>query len=188
MTPFNTIVGVVTLAGFALAIFIFVRERRHRKLLTFDVTGPLSLISILPDTSARKITLYYEETNHPAVKIKAAYLYYVRLANLGREPIRRPDLTDSDPLRIEVRHGRVLDCAVGNETRSVIGLSLGPLEQADNSTHSRLSFEFLDFEDGAIVRVLTESDSAAVHFREQLSECRRESDISTTQGVASTDA
>ena len=65
---FFIIGGVVTLAGFGFAIFVFVRDRRRRKLLTADVTGPFSLVSLLPDTAARKITLYYEEHDQPRSK------------------------------------------------------------------------------------------------------------------------
>lgn len=93
---FGIVGGIVTLVAFVFAIFVFVRDRRRRKLLTADITGPFSLISMLPDTSARKITLYYEEHEQPPIKINAAYLHYIRLANLGREPVRREDLVDSD--------------------------------------------------------------------------------------------
>lgn len=165
LQAFFIIGGVVTLVAFGFAIFVFVRDRRRRKLLTADLVGPFSLISMLPDTSARKITLYYEEHEQPPIKINAAYLHYIRLANLGNEPVRHEDLVDSDPLRLEMRGGRILDCTVIEIHRTVSGFSIWDLEESNGCAIARISFDFLDYHDGALIRILTDTKSAEVALR-----------------------
>jgi hypothetical protein len=175
---FYIIVGLVTIAGFVYAID-YNRRNSRRKLLTHDITSPLSLISVLSEGTEDRLSITYEREGSEPVKIENAYLYYVRVANLGEEPIRREDLATSDPLRLDILNGTVLNLASVSVTRDVLNFDLSPLAQTgEGVSSSQLSFDFLDYRDGALIKVLTDSSSSQVMLKGTI--------IGMPQGIART--
>jgi hypothetical protein len=96
------------------------------------------------------------------VNVHGCYVTTVMLANLGREPIRREDLAKSDPLRLEISNAKVLDIAEAGVTRKVIGFELSAPVDRDGVVTAEVTFAFLDHQDAAQIRVLTESPRAKI--------------------------
>jgi hypothetical protein len=168
MNTLTIIFGIVGVAGAAFTIFAFyLRDRK--KLVTYQISSGLSLVSVLPDRIGYKITVTYEKDGGEPIQISGAYLRYVRIANLGREPVTKADLVDSDPLRIEVAGGALLDLAVVETTRPVINFrlagNLAPPLVSSTTQGTSLAFDFLDYRDGALIRVLTENQESAVDVK-----------------------
>src|SRR5205085_2643718 len=80
-------------------------------------------------------------------------------------PIKREDLVPSDRLSIEIQNTTVLDISSANNSREVIKFDVSPFEEKDGIVSSRLSFDFLDYQDGSLVRILTDSDSADIKIK-----------------------
>ncbi|HYX71289.1 MAG TPA: hypothetical protein VE732_00840, partial [Nitrososphaera sp.] len=79
------------------------------------------------------------------------------------EPIRKEDIAPSDPLMLKVTGAKVLDIANAGASRDVINFTISPFEEGkDDITSSLISFDFLDYQDGATIRVLTDRRRAFV--------------------------
>ena len=156
------VIGVVlTLYGIWLA-----QRSERRKRLVWDVAGSIPLASLLPhEEPGPKLTVQYEPESGPAVNVRGCYMSMVMVANLGREPIKREDLAGSDPLRLEVTGTKVLDAAIAGVTRDPVNFEVAPLVVTGDAVTARLSFEFLDFKDGASIRLLTEGWQPEVTVR-----------------------
>jgi len=155
--------AIGTFVGLALTV-IYSRRADRRKMLVHDVAPPLALANILPDRTDHRLSIVYEREGSPAMNVRGAFLRFIQLGNLGKEPIRRDDIAPGDPLRLEVDGARVLDMAVSAVSRDVINFGLTPFsESPGGKTSSLMSFDFLDSQDGALIRVLT--DNAAARLR-----------------------
>jgi hypothetical protein len=171
LNGFYLLAGVITIVSLIVTLVAYRRSDR-RKILVCDISPPISLITILPDRTGHRFSVVYEREGSEPKNIKGACLYFVRLANFGREPIRREDLATSDVLRLEVEHAKVLDIAEVNVSRPVIGVGLSPLKEVGffeepgaPVTRSDVSFDFLDYQDGALIRILAESAAAKIVLR-----------------------
>jgi hypothetical protein len=142
-----SIVGVV--------LFFALRSRPPRKLLSWEAFPAVGIASVLPHRADYKLSLLYERTGEAPVPLTGAFLSFVRLANLGDEPVRSADLTPNDPLRLVVFAAQVLDISLAAVTREVTNFQLGPFAQDRDQATTRITFDFLDAKDGALLRVLT---------------------------------
>ena len=160
LNGFYVLVGMVTILGFIYALVVRRRDE-HRKILACDISPAVSLVTILPDRAGHRLSIIYEKEGVEPVNINGAYLHFVRIANLGKEPIRREDLVTSDPLQLQILDATVLDIAVASVSRQVINFALSRLDETDKTISiAKLSFDFLDCRDGAVIRILTNSPSA----------------------------
>ena len=156
--------SVASVAGLVYA-FVLARQAQHRKLLAYEVTHPLPLANILPDTVEHRLSIVYERQGEPPVNVRGAFVRFLQVGNLGREPVRRADIATADPLRLQVSGGAVLDVALAGVSRPVIDFRVAPVEtQADGAT-ALVSFDFLDFKDSAIVRILTDAPRVRVSLK-----------------------
>jgi hypothetical protein len=102
----SVVIGAVGLVGMIVLYFRGKRERRPRyeyshNTIIDDVSGGLNGLKVL----------YNGEQLGRVTVAKVAFW------NAGRETIRKSDLVDADPLRIEVRPGvKVLDARVVKQT------------------------------------------------------------------------
>lgn len=160
---FSLISGAVGILGFGFAVYTARRSER-RKLLTYGIRHVLPLANVFPNERPR-LSVVYEASGAAPVQVRGAYLIGFAMANLGREPIRRADIAESDPLRLEVRGSRVLDISEPETTHPAMRLTIEPPQVAEDGTSSaRISFDHLDYFDGASVRILTEDHTVDVRL------------------------
>ena len=166
LSVFFIVAGIASIAG-VIAIPVSIgawRSGNRKKTLAFEVSRPVALATLLTVGTEHTFSLSYERSGDPT-EIKGAYIHFLRLANLGKETIRRVDLETSDPFRIEVDGSKVLDIALAGVTRNVNGLSLGKLKDRGTPAKSFISFDFLDHKDGALIRILTEEPTSRIRLR-----------------------
>lgn len=153
--------GVASIIGLFYAI-LHSRSKGREKRIVYEVSPPLGLATVLPGRVDHKLSIVYERTGAQPINVKGAYLSFITLGNVGTEPVRRTDLVEGDPLRIEVEGARVLDIALAAVTRDVTGFSLDPFQEVSKKTVAGISFEFLDHMDGALIRIMSDSPYTAV--------------------------
>lgn len=167
-TQILTLFGVAgTIASIIGLLYAFIVARRsdRRKLLTYHVTPPLPIASVLPDKAGHRLSIIYEREGTEPLNVKGAYLRFVRICNFGKEPIRRDDIAASDPLRLEIEHARILDLAVADVSRKVINFQITPNQSNDGgATSTQITFDFLDYLDGAGIRVLTDRPRTSIRL------------------------
>lgn len=164
---FNLIIGV---AGVLLAIVSLVyavytyRRSIKRKKLVYDVSRRQGIAQVGESSSDVAISLLVKPKEQPEFLVSGVYAHYIALANIGAEPVRKGDLPDSDPLRLTISKGLVLNVAVEDVTRPAIAFEVerphgvANLNDPDTPTLDiRLHFEFLDQNDGAVICVITDS-------------------------------
>src|SRR5689334_15460135 len=138
LNGFYVLGGLVTICSFVYALVVARRSER-RKILACDISPSVSLVTIVPDQAGHRLSIIYEREGAAPVNINGAYLHFVRIANLGKEPIRREDLATSDALQLEIHEAKVLDIAVASVSRQVINFALSPLDETDTISIARPS-------------------------------------------------
>src|SRR4051794_24500806 len=105
-----TLIGVV---GSLVGVWAFIDARRSRrmKLLTFEQSPPFPLATARGHSTDYELSIHYKSDAGDEV-VEAAFVSYLQFANFGREPIRREDIAPSNPLRVEITGGRVLDISL----------------------------------------------------------------------------
>ncbi len=164
VTLFGIIGTLASLIGIPLTIVLARRSERQKRLI-YDTTPPLPLANVLPNRTEHRLSIVYVREGEEPINVQGAYLRFVRIGNLGKEPVKREDCAPSDPPRLEIRGAKVLDIAVADLSRDVIKFELGPVEEGDESiTISPVIFDFLDFRDVALIRVLTDRPTARIRL------------------------
>src|SRR6266849_3451128 len=115
LTLFFLVTGLASLMSLVLAW----RSRYPRRLLLAQWSGGVAVGSVLPQGAEDQMWLMYQARGRPAMRIRGAYVFFVRIANLGGASVRRQDIASGDPLRIEVRGARVLEVTLANVTSPV---------------------------------------------------------------------
>jgi hypothetical protein len=155
--------GLATVAGLALAVYYGRREGRKRKILTYEASVAPWPVASSASLAEYNLSLAYEREGEEPRRIADAYAHFVRFANLGHEPIRHEDIAGGNPLRIDVAGDvEVLDASLEAVTRDVARIELGQIEPRKGSTSVPITFDFLDYQDGALVRLMTTSPPEAV--------------------------
>lgn len=117
---------------------------------------------MLPDETGHRLSIIYEREGQEPLNIKGAYIRFVRVGNVGLEPIKQDDIASQDPLRIEIKNARVLDLVVDGISRKTINFTFGPYQKGENTTVGVFTFDFLDQFDGVLFRVLTDNPHAQI--------------------------
>jgi hypothetical protein len=162
---FLLVAAVASIVAVPLAIYYARRQAERQKLLAYD-----SGITRLPLISQRSLTAYqlsvvYQPEGGDEERISDAYVHFLRFANFGREAIRRDDIAPHNRLRIEVRDARVLDFTVEAVRRSVSNISVEADIPFGDFYEATVDFDFLDYRDGALVRVVTTSRPSDIVLR-----------------------
>jgi hypothetical protein len=110
------------------------------------------------------LSIHYQAPGEAEEVVEAAFVTYVRFANVGREPIRRADIAAANPLRIAASGGRVLDISLVRQRREVNLVEVAAPEISGNDASARITFDFLDHRDGGVVRVLSTTPKTAVRL------------------------
>lgn len=157
-----TVVGtIITLVSLVLA-FVFYKKSIRVKKLAYFVTDPIPIASVVSTPSGYRVSLLIEREGRDTIKADEAYLFFVRLSNLGREPIRKTDMSVKDPIHLKVKEANVLDAIVIKESRPSIDFSAVEFIKDKNEWITSIIFDFLDNRDGVLIRVLTDSPNAAI--------------------------
>jgi hypothetical protein len=153
----GVILGVV---GLIYAMYI-TRKSKREKQLAYEVLSPVPIADVVSRESEYSLKIVYERPGEAPKTIDHAALQYLRFTNFGRAPIRKDDLTQDDPLRVVVKGGNVLDISIASVTRAVCGISLANLQQEMNGAYAHIDLAFLDYQDGALVQIVTDSIESA---------------------------
>jgi hypothetical protein len=152
-----TIVGLVGTAVLgSYAIYDQRHNRRIKRLVYSKTTVPLA--TAFKNDEGYRVSIQVERPGEPARTFDGAYLTFVRFANFGREPIRRQDIAPANPLVVEARMdapGEILDISVSSTSRTVTSIALGETTNSGQIATSAVTFDFLDYHDGGIIRVLS---------------------------------
>lgn len=141
-----------------VGVYAIVDNRRNRrvKALAYEYVGAIPLATASRHEQDYELAVVYRSgEGQPEERIEAAYVTYLRFANFGKEPIRAVDIAPANPLRIEVEGVRVLDISLSSTCRDVSQVTVGRPDLGDSRATANVSFDFLDYEDGGMVRILT---------------------------------
>jgi hypothetical protein len=161
---FLYVAGAASLAAIPIALYYARRQGQKQKLLAYAPR-----IARWPLVSARSLAAYqlavvYTKAGGQDERIDAAFVHFLRFANFGREPIRREDIAPHNRLRIQVEGTRVLDFAIEAVRRSVCAIALEQNIPSGEFEEANVDFDFLDYHDGALVRILTISPPKRVEL------------------------
>jgi len=148
--------GLASMAGLVYAIY-YARQNRKVKQLVFDPSPAVSLARVLSPEENYSISLTFVQKGEPEQKIESVYVSFLRFANLGKEPIRREDIAPANRLRLEVEGAKTLDIAVSGVSREVCNIELDNISRGDQMLSADVLFDFLDHNDGAVLKLLTEN-------------------------------
>jgi len=151
--------GVASVAGLLYAIY-YARRNRRVKLLTYDTTSSVPLATAQSPEDDYSLAVLFQRKDGPEERIGSVHVQFLRFANIGREPIRRADIAPSSPLRICVDGSRVLDIALSASSRPVTKAEVTNVKLATEHSEADIIFDFLDYQDGGVVKILTEGGSA----------------------------
>jgi hypothetical protein len=153
------IVSIIGTLASLVGVYAIVDNRRNRrvKALAYEHTGAIPLATANRHEQDYELAVVYRPPGGQAEeRIDAAYVTYLRFANFGKEPIRAADIAPANPLRVEVSGIRVLDISLSNTCRDVSQVKVDNPDLGDHGANARITFDFLDYEDGGMVRILTD--------------------------------
>ena len=159
-----TILGAVgSLVG--LLAYVDTRRSRRVKLLAYEHTSPFPLATARQHASDYELSIHYKGADGEEEEvIEAAFVTYLRFANFGKEPIRAGDIAPTNPLRVEVEGVRVLDIALAGTRREVNQIELDAPELNPEISKANIKFDFLDLQDGGLIRVLSTDRDAKIQL------------------------
>lgn len=153
---FFVVAAIASILAIPLAIYLSRRSQRQKVLVYRSYLGRLPLLSARSLRDYR-LSVVFEPEGGPEERIQAGYVHFLGFANLGKEPIRRADIAPANPLRLEVTGARVLDIALEAVHRTVSDIAIQDASSDSGESSVAIDFDFLDFRDGGLVRVLTTS-------------------------------
>jgi hypothetical protein len=156
--------GLASIAGLIYAIYI-ARKSQRVKLLIYDASPPVALASAVSPEDDYELAVIFRPKGGHEERIESVHVRFLRFANLGREPVRRDDIAPSNPLRVEVAGVRTLDISLTATSREVCRVELTKQTYAAENASAEIAFDFLDYRDGAVVKILTvgRKGSTALH-------------------------
>lgn len=168
LTLVITIIGLFGAAAGVLGL-LYARRNNRVKLFVWEPTVAVPIASLLSAERDYKLSILYERPGYVPELIPQAYITYLRVANRGKEPIRSEDIAKGNRLKIGVEmpqggNSRVLDISLGSKSRDVIGLSVGDVMNFGNVAQATINFDFLDHQDGGIVRILSTEPPSSIEM------------------------
>jgi hypothetical protein len=141
--------------GIVAAVFFYIRGKREKK---FVYTNKENVII----GEAKNLPLNKLKVMFDGIDVNQVTRSVFVIWNAGRSTIRKNDIAESDPLRITLPTGtRILATSVDLITRKANNVSLS-INQ--NKSEIILSFDFLDFRDGANLSVVHSAPSGQCTF------------------------
>jgi hypothetical protein len=147
--------GVASVAGLLYAIN-YARRSRRVKMLVYDTSLSVPLATAQSPEDEYSLSVIFQRKDKAEERIASAHVQFLRFANLGKEPVRRSDIAPANPLRVNVDGVRTLDIALSHASRPVARVDIAGVCLGKEHSHADLTFDFLDFQDGGVVKILTE--------------------------------
>lgn len=163
LESFGLIGTLASIAGLLYGIY-YARANRRVKSLLYDTSLPVPLATAQSPEDAYSLSVVFCRKGEIEERISSAHVQFLRFANLGRESIRRTDIAPSNPLRVYVQGARTLDISLSSASRAVNCVTASGVELTDHSAYVDITFDFLDFQDGGVVKVLTEGGRAKIRL------------------------
>jgi len=148
------IFGIIGVSSFIYAIYSNIKNRRM-KLLAYEASDSTALAKAYSPEEGYKLSILYQVTGHPEEKIASVNVRFLRFANLGKEPIRSADVAENNPFRLSIKGVRALDIALISTNKTGNNIHLDCPVFSDDEAHVEIKFDYLDYQDGAVIRVLT---------------------------------
>ena len=144
----GSIIGII---GISIALILYFKSKQ-KPILVFQHRG-LKLLGHTAGLLPNDI-----EVHHKGIKIPKLTKTVLIIWNGGEKTIKGTDIVDRDCLRVELpEDSQLLSVNTINNSRSVINFSATRSNEFENSI--KLSFDFLDQNDGSVVEILhTSSD------------------------------
>lgn len=166
----NLIIGIIGLVlsvvGLAYAVYEKRRSKREKSLV-YEVMPPVSAAEVIKGQGAYSLEVVYKCPGEEPVYIQNAMIQYVRFTNFGKIPITKDDIAKADPLRLEIKTtgGTVLNVSLVSVTRDVCQIVIGQPKQEDSITSVTLEFDFLDYMDGGLIQILSDTEEIETVLR-----------------------
>ena len=158
LTIAGVILGVVSLI---YAVYVTKHSNREKR-LTYELLAPVPVADVISNHSGFSLKVIYERGDNSSEFIDGAFIQYLRLSNFGQTPITEKDLAQTDPVRIEIIGGNVLDISLVNRTNEACQIILGEVVKNNEITSASINFEFLDHQDGGLLRILTDKKTGRI--------------------------
>ena len=146
--------GVVGVVGIIYTVY-YGRRREKKRLLVYEISRSIALAQAFSPEDDYKLSVLFERRGSSEEKIESVYTTFLKFVNLGKEPIRGSDIAPANPLRVTVKGARVLDIQVAGITREVNNVSLRNEVMENGQASAYVSFDFLDYQDGASIKILS---------------------------------
>lgn len=157
----GAVVGAIGVVGTVYTIYSSRRNQR-KKLLVYEISEPLALAQAYSPEGDYKLSVLFERKGSAAEKIESVFTTFLKFANLGKEPIRGSDIAKSNPIKVNIKGVRTLDIQVAGNTRKVNNVSLKNQVMRNEITSVDVNFEFLDYQDGALIKILSVGDESEI--------------------------
>ncbi|KPQ26923.1 hypothetical protein [Halomonas sp. HL-93] len=158
---FGVVSGGASIIGLVYALY-YAKQNRRQKILAYHRSGSIPLASVKTPEKGYDIYVVFKPTDQPEQRLKGVHVSFVRFANFGTEPIRRNDIASANPLQIAVDNVRILDISLTAVSREVCQVELK--QDPDDGSKTLIDFDFLDYEDGALLKILTEDRPKSVRL------------------------
>lgn len=152
-------VGVIGVAGTVYTVYSGRRNQR-KKLLVYEISDPIALAQAYSPEDDYKLSVLFERKGSTAEKIESVFTTFLKFANLGKEPIRGNDIAQSNPIKVN-------------------NVSLKNQVMGDEKTSVDVDFEFLDYQDGALIKILSVGDEGEISLAGDI--------IGMTEGIKNID-
>jgi hypothetical protein len=137
----GTLIGLCgTIIGIVLAFAFAPRPRLAAQVNTLELVGPNA---VLP----HEIEFFFQGKKVPQVTLSKIAVW-----NIGNKTIQGHQIVNSDPVRIVISEGSVLETVILHRTRAVNDFACVLRSGSDNQIECR--FDYLDVGDGALIQVI----------------------------------
>lgn len=158
---FGIVAGLIGIAGVAYTIY-YGRKNQRKKLLVYGNSLPIPLAQAFSPEDDYKLSVVFKRKGLNEERIESVYTTFLKFANLGKEPIRGSDIAPTNPIRVKIEGTRTLDIQIAGRTREVNNVCIRNQVVEDTEASAEVCFDFLDYQDGALVKILTVGDKGEI--------------------------
>jgi len=150
----GVVFGIIGVIGVSFTIY-YGRTGLRKKFLVYENSISLPLAQAFSPEDDYKLSVVFQRKGSIEERISSVYTTFLKFANLGREPIRGLDIAPANPISVKVEGARTLDIQISATTREVNNVSIINRSINDNDSSAEIRFDFLDYQDGALIKILT---------------------------------
>jgi hypothetical protein len=150
----TVVFGIIGVIGASFTIY-YGRTGLRKKFFVYENSISLPLAQAFSPEDDYKLSVVFQRKDSIEERISSVYTTFLKFANLGKEPIRGLDTAPANPIRIRVEGARTLDIQISATTREVNNVSIVNRKLNDNDSTAEIKFDFLDYQDGALIKILT---------------------------------